>query len=299
MRLLCRLFVKGVLVCLILLMPQASQAQANRAAGVDSQANYVDDAADPDAGIEVYRGPSIVVNVAGRQLKLYDENKSLIKTYPIAVGSPGYRTPLGPRSMKQIVWNAWWLPPKSPWAEGAKPTPPGKGNPLGSIKMDLGKAILFHGTNKPNSIGKAASHGCMRMYTQDARELARWIQEHNSDQVAPENFDNYDKHSGRSFYVKLNREVPVDIIYEAVEIDGDNINVFQDVYGKVRDKVALIREKLAMTGHNVDEFDWAYIKEQVKSIKRSDVSFSIPSLLVKNRTQNNFAIQEDHEKGKL
>jgi hypothetical protein len=38
--------------------------------------------------------------------------------------------------------------------------------------MSLGyKGYGIHGTNSPKSIGKAASHGCIRMHTKDAEEL--------------------------------------------------------------------------------------------------------------------------------
>src|SRR5687767_8534783 len=72
---------------------------------------------DPD-----YIGPKIFINIAARKLSLF-EGSTLVKTYPIAVGSPGHKTPVGEREMKQIVWNPWWLPPDSPWAAGAKDTP--------------------------------------------------------------------------------------------------------------------------------------------------------------------------------
>jgi len=35
---------------------------------------------------------------------------------------------------------------------------------------------FIHGTNNPGSIGEAASHGCIRMVPDDARELARRIE---------------------------------------------------------------------------------------------------------------------------
>jgi lipoprotein-anchoring transpeptidase ErfK/SrfK len=38
----------------------------------------------------------------------------------------------------------------------------------------------IHGTNSPGSIGSAASHGCLRMRTKDAKALARRISKHGS-----------------------------------------------------------------------------------------------------------------------
>jgi lipoprotein-anchoring transpeptidase ErfK/SrfK len=49
---------------------------------------------------------------------------------------------------------------------------PGKNNPLGTRWMGLGyKGYGIHGTNVPSSIGKAASHGCIRMRQHDVEEL--------------------------------------------------------------------------------------------------------------------------------
>jgi len=51
-------------------------------------------------------------------------------------------------------------------------TKPGKNNPLGNRWMGLSKKSYgIHGTNVPASIGKAASHGCIRMGKHDVEEL--------------------------------------------------------------------------------------------------------------------------------
>jgi lipoprotein-anchoring transpeptidase ErfK/SrfK len=53
---------------------------------------------------------------------------------------------------------------------------PGKSNPLGSRWMGLSaKGYGIHGTNVPTSIGKAASHGCIRMRKQDLEELFEMV----------------------------------------------------------------------------------------------------------------------------
>ena len=61
--------------------------------------------------------------------------------------------------------NPWWYPPEgSAWAEGAKPIPPGPGNPLGTRWMGISSPYVgIHGTPDAASIGYSASHGCIRM----------------------------------------------------------------------------------------------------------------------------------------
>ena len=46
---------------------------------------------------------------------------------------------------------------------------------LGKYKLDTGNGILLHGTNKPSSIGKAATHGCMRLRDEDIEWLYDYI----------------------------------------------------------------------------------------------------------------------------
>ena len=61
-------------------------------------------------------------------------------------------------------------------AKYANGMPGGPDNPLGARAMYLykdGKDTLYriHGTNKPGSIGKAASSGCIRMLNEDVVEV--------------------------------------------------------------------------------------------------------------------------------
>lgn len=53
--------------------------------------------------------------------------------------------------------------------------PPGSDNPLGPRWIGIwtdGKTRLgFHGTNQPELIGKAVSHGCIRMHNLDVLSL--------------------------------------------------------------------------------------------------------------------------------
>jgi hypothetical protein len=54
--------------------------------------------------------------------------------------------------------------------------PPGPKNPLGTHAMRLGaRSYLIHGTNNPNSIGKRASSGCMRMRPETIKELFKIV----------------------------------------------------------------------------------------------------------------------------
>lgn len=58
------------------------------------------------------------------------------------------------------------------YSHDGRTVPPGPHNPVGSRWMGLSiRGYGIHGTNEPNSIGKAASHGCIRMARADLEEL--------------------------------------------------------------------------------------------------------------------------------
>lgn len=241
-------------------------------------------------GQESYSGPKIKVNVAARQLMVFDEQDRHVKTYPISVGSPSYKTPLGRREMTEVVWNPWWIPPKtSAWAKGARDTPPGPNNPLGPVKMKLGNAIMFHGTNKPKSIGHAQSHGCMRMFSEDAKELASWIQQRvMNSKTTPESYDEFmDKvqsNQKSSFAVQIENPIPIDVVYEIAEVIDGKLNVYKDIYWRVKDKIKAVEDSLVSAGYKIKDFDMDYLREQIKMAKNDqDLSFELKHLLKKNK----------------
>jgi len=106
----------------------------------------------------------IVVSIPDRKIALF-ENGRLVKIYPIAVGKQTTPSPSGSFHIaSRIIQPTWYHP--------GKVVGPGPANPLGTRWMSLGyKGYGIHGTNRPQSIGKAASHGCIRMRNKDVEDL--------------------------------------------------------------------------------------------------------------------------------
>jgi lipoprotein-anchoring transpeptidase ErfK/SrfK len=113
----------------------------------------------------------IVIRRGSNRLLLYHYDR-LRRSFRVATGQSVYPTPLG-RFDLQVKWrNPWWYPPNSRWAQGQKPIPPGPNNPLGTRWMGLSApGVGIHGTPNPASIGYSVSHGCIRMYINDAEWL--------------------------------------------------------------------------------------------------------------------------------
>jgi len=119
-------------------------------------------------------GPVIVIRRSSNRLTLYNGMK-VVRTFGVATGQTIYPTPLGKFSIVVKWKNPWWYPPDSPWAQGAKPIPPGPGNPLGTRWMGLSApGVGIHGTPESGSIGYSLSHGCIRMLIPQAE----WLFEH-------------------------------------------------------------------------------------------------------------------------
>lgn len=113
----------------------------------------------------------IVVDIDGRKLRLIRDGR-VEKVYPVAVGTATHPTPRGTYEVIDKQYDPAWYPPDSPWAAGLGPIPPGPGNPLGTRWIGTSaEAIGIHGTYADNSIGTAASHGCVRMHISDVEEL--------------------------------------------------------------------------------------------------------------------------------
>jgi hypothetical protein len=118
----------------------------------------------------------IMINRRKRILLLYKGGK-VVKVYRVAVGMPKYPTPRGHWRVVAKRKNPTWRNPGTDWAKDMpKFIPPGLGNPLGTRALNLSApGIRIHGTYNTSSIGRAASHGCIRMFIKDAEELYKLV----------------------------------------------------------------------------------------------------------------------------
>ncbi len=118
---------------------------------------------------------SIVVNIPGFTLYLY-ENGVVIREYPISIGTELKPSIMGETTIINKVTDPTYYPPRW-WERGLTPIPPGPNNPVGSRWLGLGfPSYGIHGTNNPDSIGTAASSGCIRMRNSDVEELYSLVQ---------------------------------------------------------------------------------------------------------------------------
>ena len=112
----------------------------------------------------------ITISLSERKLRVYRRG-ALVGTYPVAVGKPGLSTPTGSFFVNQ------------------KLQPPSPGGPFGVLAIGIsafqmklpasgwvqGGPIAIHGTNEDYLIGKAVSHGCVRMHDKDVLEVSKYV----------------------------------------------------------------------------------------------------------------------------
>ena len=115
--------------------------------------------------IKVVNGPfRAVVDVSARRLRVYLK-EALVREYNVAVGAGESPTPEDEFEIRQKVRD----PQYDKGDEHYRPLDPR--NPAGTRWMRLEGSIGIHGTNEPDSIGEAASDGCIRLHNRDVEEL--------------------------------------------------------------------------------------------------------------------------------
>jgi lipoprotein-anchoring transpeptidase ErfK/SrfK len=126
------------------------------------------------------RNVSIKVDTKTNRLGVFEAEK-LIAAYPVTIGSAHNMSPIGEWKVRGISKLPTFRYDKEMLEHGERSgnfhmLPPGPRNPVGVMWIALNKkGIGIHGTNDPGSIGRAASHGCIRLANWDVVRLATKI----------------------------------------------------------------------------------------------------------------------------
>ncbi|MFB5944219.1 L,D-transpeptidase [Albibacterium profundi] len=137
----------------------------------DTQSEPVETQAEP------FLPPRLEISISKRQLFVI-EGSDTTRRYAISVGTDEYPTPQGEYEIHQIDWNPDWTPPDSDWSEDESYKKPGEeGNPMGRARIIYDMPYTIHGTKALESLGKAESHGSVRMANEEVIELGRFLME--------------------------------------------------------------------------------------------------------------------------
>lgn len=123
----------------------------------------------------------IVVSKSEGVLRAYDAQDNLVALFTVTSGSEHDPLPLGDWGINGVAYN----PPFSydpdlfwdvPDTEEELQLPPGPNGPVGVVWIDLTKEHYgIHGTPEPQTIGRAQSHGCVRLTNWDAARVAEMV----------------------------------------------------------------------------------------------------------------------------
>jgi len=192
----------------------------------------------------------LVINVP--EMRLYDYTVGPEpEILAIAIGDEVDASPEGDFEVGAKRKNPTWYVPASIRAEDPSlpaQVPPGPDNPLGDRWMTVGGTSYgIHGTNTEWSIGRIATHGCIRLYTDDIHRL----------------------------YDRTPEGTPIHFLYQPIKVGARDgvvyLEVHPDVYGR-RDATperAYVRLRLqAMLGLvDADSLDRARIEQAISEAR--------------------------------
>lgn len=126
-------------------------------------------------------GTKIVVDKSDEVLRVLDKDGKLVAQFQATMGSTHDPLPIGIWKIQGASYNPpFHYNPDLFWdakdnAKAAK-LPPGPNGPVGVIWLDLSKPHYgIHGTPEPSTVGRAESHGCIRLSNWDAARLSLMV----------------------------------------------------------------------------------------------------------------------------
>src|SRR5438046_4848525 len=120
---------------------------------------------------------SVKVDVKTNMLGVFEGDK-IIAAYPVTVGSKQTATPIGEWKVRGVAKLPTFRYDERMLKRGERSKnfhmlPPGPNSPVGVVWIALNKrGVGIHGTDEPNTIGQAVSHGCIRLANWDIVRLA-------------------------------------------------------------------------------------------------------------------------------
>jgi len=197
----------------------------------------------------------ITVNLAELRLYLVWEEAGLLRVriYPIGIGDEGWETPEGTFSVLRKVEQPVWNPPESIRQERPElplRVPPGPDNPLGDYWLAFTpQGHGLHGTHKPYGVGRRVSHGCLRLYPEDIRDL----------------------------YDRAEVGTPVRIIYKPFKVGVQDGILYIEAHHDYRRKVTDLRTEITRQARLVgwrNALDWPAIERVVAEARGVPVPVS-------------------------
>ena len=155
-------------------LPTSRDYPGNDATWVGTLRSLNVDAKTPNAA-------KVVVDKSDGVLRVFDKSDKLVAQFPATMGSEHDPLPIGRWTIKGTAYNpSFHYNPDLFWDADSKDEkaklPPGPNGSVGVVWIDISKPHYgIHGTPEPQTIGRAESHGCIRLTNWDAARLALMV----------------------------------------------------------------------------------------------------------------------------
>jgi lipoprotein-anchoring transpeptidase ErfK/SrfK len=119
----------------------------------------------------------VTVHRRGFRLRVFKRLRK-VASYPVAVGMPGHATPRGRFRIANKAVDPAWSAPDKPWAgayRGEVVAGGAAANPLRARWLGIVDGVGIHGTAATWSLGRRASHGCIRMSVPAVKRVYRLV----------------------------------------------------------------------------------------------------------------------------
>lgn len=153
-----------------------------------------------------------LVDISDRELRLMDGDR-VMQRHPVAVGTEKWPTPTGSWDIHQVDLNPKWVPPKDEeWAEDRETKAPGApDNPMGRARLVYRMPNTIHGTDDLNSLGKAASHGSIRVANDVVVQLAEMLLKAGGAWEGDQWFQQKTQNWKEEHQIKLSKPIPIKV----------------------------------------------------------------------------------------
>jgi len=196
----------------------------------------------------------LVVNLPELQLYDYGVDRDAPEVLALAIGDELDPSLIGTYRVGQKRANPVWHVPASIRAERPElpaEVPPGPDNPLGPYWLTIGQTSYgIHGTNNRWSIGREATHGCLRLYNDVVERL----------------------------FARTRTGTPIRIVYQTVKLglrDGIlYVEAHPDRYRRTPDRLESATARLAQWGID-DEETRTLLAETIEAARGEPVALAV------------------------
>lgn len=189
--------------------PEAIKRARELALGMGTEAERAQARAQARASMQDLR---FLVDISDRELRVFQGDR-LVQTHPAAVGTEEWPTPTGSWQFHRVDLNPEWIPPKEEeWAEEEERKAPGDPeNPMGRARLVYRMPNTVHGTDDLASLGKASSHGSIRVANEVVLNLAQMLLKAGGAWEGPQWFQQMAQNRTTEYQIDLQDRIPIEV----------------------------------------------------------------------------------------